>query len=259
MQLKPNIQQKQFYFSKQLLKKSVQIGHKSLSISKSRSWHPLMTHYLLGIRNNISIINSAQTLKQLLNAYYIIILILKNKGRLLVVNTNPEYFRIFKNISSIQKNSVNKKNADIFSILNSSLISYCNNQWIGGTLTNWKQISRSALTFAKFSERFDNFLTKNNIYFPQYKKMKKRFQGLVIKVDEKIILAFKKTPDLILIVNPNENRNVIDEANCLNIPVLAFTDSNTDLLGITYPIPVNCNSIHFLYLFLNWLFKITSK
>ena len=288
---------------KKIFKESAHIGHKSLNNSKS--WHPLITNYLLGIRNNISIIDINQTSQYLLNAFYIITLIIRKKGCLLIVNTNPEFFNIFKNITYIsnykkkdkindysslkmgksigfsrkgqetckvikkklfQGSLVNKVDLDLQSInrvdqLASSkpLISYYNNKWIGGTLTNWKQISKSALIFAKFSQRFDHFLIKNNIYFPQYKKMKKRFHGLVIKKDHKVMLSFQKTPDLILIVNPNENKNVIHEANCLHIPIIAFTDSNTDLSGISYPIPVNSNSIHFIYLFLNWIFKIIKK
>ncbi len=278
-------------FSMQLLKESAQVGHKSLNISKSKSWHPLMSNYLVGIRNNTVIVDSNQTFQYLLNAFFIIAILLKNKGRLLIINTNPDFFKIFKNISSFSlnpinnsvklKNKVNKfSDTDLISdinlrisnafnkdafICNSSLISYCNHKWIGGTLTNYKQISKSALIFAKFSQRFENFLIKNNIYFPQYKKMKKQFQGIITKTSQKKEkraisgLRLKTSPDFILVINPNENRNVIHEAICLNIPVIAFTDSNSNLVGITYPIPINSNSIHFIYFFLNWIFKIMCK
>ena len=30
--------------------------------------------------------------------------------------------------------------------------------WVGGLLTNWKQVSKSISAFMEFSERFENFI-----------------------------------------------------------------------------------------------------
>ena len=70
---------------------------------------------------------------------------------------------------------------------------------------------------------------------------------------------FEKRPDLIFLINPNENRHVIEEAVSLNIPVVAITDSNTNLLGISYPIPGNSNSIEFVHYCLQWIARVTLK
>ncbi len=66
-------------------------------------------------------------------------------------------------------------------------------------------------------------------------------------------------PDLIFLINPNENRHVVEEAVSLNIPVVAITDSNTNLLGISYPIPGNSNSIEFVHYCLQWIARVTLK
>jgi len=113
------------------------------------------------------------------------------------------------------------------------------------------------LTFAKFSERCENFLLKNNIEFPRYKRIKTCFEGLIRKEHNKTILAFYEKPDLIFLVNPNENQNIILEANKLHIPIIAFTESNTNLKGITYPIPLNTYSMNFVYYYLKKLIKIS--
>ncbi len=60
-------------------------------------------------------------------------------------------------------------------------------------------------------------------------------------------------------MNPNENRNIINEANRLQIPVIALTESNTDLKDITYPIPCNIFSIYFIYYCLKKIIKISKK
>lgn len=242
------------------LKIGINLGHKSLYLSKTKFWHPLMSDYLLGIRNGVSIISTQQTKKCLLKAFYMIALILRKKGHILVINTNPEFYRLCKNLSILtlqNKTSFIYKNSYKYSKLKSSSISYCCYKWVGGTLTNWKQISKSVLTFAKFSERCEPFLINNNIEFPKYKKIKDCFQGLLTNQNGKIFLTFNEKPDLVFLMNPNENRNIINEANHLHIPIIAFTESNTDLKGITYPIPVNNYSIIFIYYCLKKIIKIS--
>jgi hypothetical protein len=51
--------------------------------------------------------------------------------------------------------------------------------WVGGCLTNWKQVSKSVKSYASFFRRFDRFLVKNSIEFARYRKIKKKFQGFV--------------------------------------------------------------------------------
>jgi len=235
-------------------KTGIPISHKSINLSKKKYWHPLMSDFLLGIRHKTAIFNSQIIKKSILRAFYMIALVLKNNGHILIINTNQEYSHLARNLSflTLQKKSniftgsqslVNK-----YTHLYTGNISYCAYKWVGGTLTNWKQISKSVLTFAKFSERCENFLIRNNIDFPRYKKIKTYFQGLLRKKSTgQTTLAFYEKPDLIFLINPNENRNVIMEATKLHIPIVAFVESNTDIKGITYPIPVNIYSISFIY------------
>jgi ribosomal protein S2 len=195
--------------------------------------------------------------------FFFITLLFKSNGHLLVINTNPEYFVLNKNLSllTLQTNPIFfNKSITIYKkykTLRTSKISYCSFKWVGGTLTNWKQISKSVLTFAKFSERCEKFLLKNNIDFPRYKKIKTCFEGLIRKQHNKTLLAFYEKPDIIFLVNPNENKNIISEANKLHIPVIAFAGSNTDIKGITYPIPLNTYSMSFVYYCLKKIIKIS--
>ena len=85
--------------------------------------------------------------------------------------------------------------------------------------------------------------------------MTQSFQGLKTENFTKQI----KRPDLIFLINPNENRHVVEEAVSLNIPVIAITDSNTNLLGISFPIPGNSSSIEFVHYCLQWITRIIGK
>lgn len=257
--------------------KGINFGHKSIKLTKTNFWHPLMSDYFLGIRQNVSIFNTQQTLKCVLRAFHIIALILKQKGRILIINTNPEFFRLCNNLTNItligkykslddqvsnlsfqsQANGLSRLPKNNYKKLKTPLISYVSYKWIGGTLTNWKQISKSVLTFAKFSERCENFLVKNGIDFPKYARVKKCFQGLLYKENQKMLLAFNQKPELIFLVNPNENQSILNEAYRLHIPVIAFTESSTNPREITYPIPVNNYSIKFIYYCLKKIIKMT--
>lgn len=260
--------------------KGLNFGHKSIKLEKTNYWHPMMSDYFLGIRHDVSILNTQQTLKCVLRAFHVMAMILKQKGRILIINTNPEFFRLCNNLMNITLNSKDsivdfsidekklskienfkktdiKKNIYNYKKLKTPQISYVNYKWIGGTLTNWKQISKSVLTFAKFSERCEKFLVKNAIDFPKYTKVKKCFQGLLYKENQKMLLAFNKKPDLLFLINPNENQSILNEAYKLHIPVVAFTESSTNPKGITYPIPVNNYSIKFIYYCLKKIIKMT--
>jgi small subunit ribosomal protein S2 len=235
------------------LKNGIPIGHKSLNLSKRKYWHPFLSGSFLGIRHKTAIFNFNSIKKNLLQAFFVIAFILKRKGHILVINTHPDYSNFIKNFASLtlqsKSTSLVSENFILnkYKHLNTLNISYCCFKWVGGALTNWKQISKSVLTFAKFSERCENFLIKNNIEFPRYKKIRSCFQGLLNKKQGKTFLSFYEKPDLIFLINPNENRNLIKEATKLHIPIVALVESNTNIKGITYPIPLNIYSLVFLY------------
>lgn len=253
--------------SSKLSNKAVHFGHKSITLSKTNYWHPLLSDYFLGLRYNVSVFKSQQTLKMLLRAFYILALILKQKGRILIVNTHPDFFKLCAHLANITGGNKPLQTLDFYRSKNQTrvkyqnfqtpLLSYVNYKWVGGTLTNWKQVSKSVLTYAKFAERCDSFLVKNNLTFPKYKRVKHCFQGLVSKQNKKIMFAFNRKPDLILVINPNENKILLNEASRLHIPVISFTESNTNPKGITYPIPGNNYSLRFLYYCLKKVLKIT--
>ena len=180
----------------------------------------------------------------------------KSAGHLLIVNTNPEFSRLCKNLSVLTRHF---KNENFGLNTNPSSLSYVHYKWVGGTLTNWKQVSKSVLTYAKFAERCEKFLSSNNIEFPRYKKIKECFHGLITKKQSQVYLAFNEKPDLVFLMNPNENRHIIAEANKMFIPVIALVESNTCLKGISYPIPANAYSAFFIYYCLKKILKMSSK
>lgn len=145
-----------------LLKKGIHLGHKSYNLSRSRSSHPSMSKYLGGSRNSIQILDNEISMIFLIRALYIISLVSLMKGGILIINTHPDFLKLVKNRVSFLP-----------------WASSANSKWVGGTLTNWTQISKSIMSFAKFSNQYEKFLAENNITYPRYNKMKICFQGFV--------------------------------------------------------------------------------
>jgi len=220
-------------------------------------WSKFMSPFLFGFRNNISIFHLEETIICLKQTLKFLQSIKKKNGNILFVNTSPKYSILVKKVALL---------------LNQS---YVNDRWIGGTLTNWKQLSQSIILFKKFMYQFDFFLKKNNIQITTYIKAKKRYEGLVglhglvsldrsrnashlsiPSIQEPIIPnhAFNRIshlPDVIIITNPEKNIIVIQEALKYQIPIIGFVDSNIGHNNIQYFIPGNNQSTEFIYFCFN--------
>lgn len=119
-------------------------------------------------------------------------------------------------------------------------------QTVGGMLTNWKQVCESLRIYSKFKKHFESFLIKHNIQFTTYEKYEKKYQGLTRLADN--------LPDFIIITNPENNENLIQEAFLLKIPIIALVNTNIPsrlLKQIQYPIPGNNASPYFNYFCIN--------
>ena len=248
-------------FYKDYTKYKAHIGHKSLNIVSKKRSHPYSVSFLLCCKNKHVNINPLPFLENFIKSLHIFSLFFKNKKKIYIVNTNKDYNHYIYNFYR-------------YTLLEKKYIYYCNEKWVGGFCTNWKQVSLSIQTYMAFKERFETFISKNNINFPRYKKMNIFFKGLVSSSECKFYKSktltahrlkkefFKKSlnkPDLLFLINPNENRHVVEEAVSLNIPVVAITDSHTSLLGISYPIPGNSNSIEFVHYCLQWIARVIQK
>ena len=56
-------------------------------------------------------------------------------------------------------------------------------------------------------------------------------------------------PDAMFIIDTNKESIAVLEANNLNIPVIAICDSNTNPLGVDYPIPGNDDALRAISLY----------
>ncbi|RTL82175.1 MAG: 30S ribosomal protein S2 [Hyphomicrobiales bacterium] len=194
-----------------LLEAGAHFGH------QSHRWNPKMAPYIFGARNNIHIIDLAQTVPLLHQALKLVSDTVSKGGRVLFVGTKRQ--------AQDQIADAARRSAQY----------YINSRWLGGTLTNWKTISASINRLRKLDEQLSagaQGVTKKErlLLTRERDKLEKALGG---------IKDMGGTPDLIFVIDTNKEQLAIKEANRLKIPVVAILDTNCDPDGVSYPIPGN--------------------
>jgi small subunit ribosomal protein S2 len=199
------------YSMRQLLEAGVHFGH------QKHRWNPKMAPFIFGTRNNIHIIDLAQTVPLLHQALKAVSDTVARGGRVLIVGTKRQAQEAVADSA--------RRSAQYF----------VNSRWLGGMLTNWKTISQSIQRLRKLeamlSGEAQGLTKKERLTLDREReKLEKALGG---------IKDMGGIPDLIFIIDTNREGIAIQEARRLNIPVAAVLDSNCDPEGITYPIPGN--------------------
>ena len=199
---------------RQLLDAGIHFGH------QSHRWNPKMKPYLFGIRNGIHIIDLQQTVPLLHNALVFLYEIANNNGKILFVGTKRQAQ------NPIQEAAV--KNNQF----------YVTHRWPGGMLTNWKTISQSIKQLDDLDYKLDD---KNDFIKILTKKERLNLQRKQEKLNLSLggIRNMNGIPDAIIIFDTNKEKNALQEAKVLKIPIVAIIDSNSNPDGIDFPIPGN--------------------
>ncbi len=197
---------------RQLLEAGVHFGH------QAHRWNPKMAQYIFGTRNNIHIVDLAQTVPMLHRALQAVSDTVAKGGRILFVGTKRQAQDAIADAA--------KRCAQY----------YVNSRWLGGTLTNWKTISGSISRLRKLDE-----MLASGEAGGYTKKERLTLQRERDKLDRSLggIKDMGGMPDLMFVIDTNKEDIAIKEARRLNIPVAAIVDTNCDPDGITYVVPGN--------------------
>lgn len=196
---------------RQLLEAGAHFGH------QSHRWNPKMQPYIFGTRNNIHIIDLAQTVPAMHQALQAVSDTVARGGRVLFVGTKRQAADTIAEAA--------RRSAQYF----------VNSRWLGGTLTNWKTISGSISRLRKVTETLETggpgLTKKERLMLSREKdKLEKALGG---------IKDMGGVPDLLFVIDTNKEQLAIKEANRLGIPVAAVVDTNCNPDGITYVVPAN--------------------
>ena len=201
---------------KQLLEAGVHFGH------QTRRWNPKMATYIYTERNGIYIIDLQKTVKKLEEAYSFIRELAANGENVLFVGTKK------------QAQDAIKEEAERVGQY------YVNARWLGGMLTNFKTMRTRIERLAQLKK-----MEEDGTFAMLPKKEVIKHQGEIAKLEKYLggVKDMKKIPGALFVVDPRKERNAINEARKLNIPIVAIVDTNCDPDEIDYVIPGNDDAI----------------
>src|SRR5499433_2664573 len=200
------------YSMRQLLEAGVHFGH------QAHRWNPKMREYIFGTRNNIHIIDLAQTVPMLHRALEAVSETVAEGGRILFVGTKRQAQDAIADAA--------KRSAQY----------YVSSRWLGGTLTNWKTISDSIKPLRKLDDMLSSGEAPGST-----KKQRLTLQRERDKLDRALggIKDMGGLPDLLFVIDTNKEDIAIKEARRLGVPVAAVVDTNCDPDGISFVVPGN--------------------
>jgi small subunit ribosomal protein S2 len=201
---------------KALLETGVHFGH------RTRRWNPKMKPYIFTERNGIHIFDLQQTIVLLEEAYNVVRDTVAGGGEVLFVGTKRQAQ------DSIAREATRAG------------MPYVNVRWLGGTLTNWQTI-RQRINF------LDNLESRRDAGdFDLLKKTERlRIEREIAKLELRLggIRKMTTLPELLFVVDVNNEETAVHEANILNIPIIGVVDTNADPDRIEYLIPSNDDAI----------------
>lgn len=184
--------------------------------------HPSTMPFIYGTKNRRDLINLADTKSQLEAAANYAISVIASGGKILFVGTKPE-----------ARDIIREKAAGLD-------MPFVEHRWVGGTLTNFKEIRKRVDMLLDLVQRKAEdklvFRTKKERLLIERKisKLEQNFSGL---------RNLEKLPQAIFVVDALKEKIAVTEASRLGIPVIAIASTDCDISDVTYPIVANDSSI----------------
>lgn len=200
----------------EMLKAGMHFGH------KTSNWHPKMSPFIFGERGGTHIINLEKTQGMLEKALEEITNIASRGGVVLFVGTKSQAKPIIKKYAQV------------------CAMPYVVERWLGGTLTNFKQIKESLKRFKSLKDQRDKgelkkYTKKEQLMIQwEIEDMEKRLGG---------IENMMKVPEAMFVVDIRNERTAVREANVSGTKVFALCDTNVNPKGIDYIIPANDDAV----------------
>lgn len=125
---------------------------------------------------------------------------------------------------------------------------YSIGRWIGGTLTNFDEVSKrvqrlESLLDQKEKGLLAKYTKKERLLIDrEIEKLEDRFGGIV---------SMKKKPAALFIIDSTQEEIAHHEAGVTNIPVISLCSSDCDISKVEYPIVANDSSIDSIKYFIS--------
>lgn len=201
---------------KQLLEAGAHFGH------HTSYWHPKAKKYIFTRRNDIHIIDLEQTVAMLEKACAFVQDLAARGQNILFVGTKKQAQQ------AIEEEAVRCG------------MSYVNQRWLGGMLTNFAVIQARI----DYLVRLENRRDKGELdLLPKKERVKIEKEIFRLNTQMGGFKEMTTLPKALFIADPIKDKIAFTEAKKMDIPVIAIVDTNCNPDGIDYPIPANDDAV----------------
>jgi len=213
-----------------LLKELFKLGA-HFGFSRSRQ-HPSTQRFIFGFKNRQAVIDLEQTLTALQQAKTFLQSLGVARRLVLWVGTKNEAR------GAVEANALALGHP------------YVVDRWLGGTLTNFKEMRRRVKRLLELREQSAN---------GELEKYTKKERAVIAKEREKLeryfgsLTSLSELPAALLVVDSATEAIAVAEAQKIGLPVVALANSDCDIRGLAYPIVGNDGAQGSIRYFLNEL------
>lgn len=193
--------------------------------------NPKAREFIFEARDSIHIIDLAKTREGLIKAAQFVHDLANNGGTIVFVGTKKQAQSIIRQEAK-RAHSASSGQAGVF---------YVDKRWIGGTITNFEEISKNYKKLKELNEKLVNEKEKEGYT--------KREIGLWEKEKNKLeslyggIYQMSKMPDALFIADVHKEEGAVKEAARRGITIVGIVDTNADPTLVDYPIPANDDAV----------------
>ena len=198
--------------AKDLIESGAHYGH------QTRRWNPKMKKYIHGEQDGVHIFDLIQT-KELLEEALAAITEASKKGKsILIVGTKKQAKEKVKEVA--------EKTGSFF----------INERWLGGIVTNFKQIQKSIKKLSEMrsklaSGEYKNRTKKERLLIQREIDRLERFFGGISKLEA--------PPEMLVVIDIKREIGAVKEGAMKDLDVVGIVDSNCDPNLVKYPVPMN--------------------
>lgn len=184
--------------------------------------HPSASPFIFGTKDQTDIFDLEETLRRLNAACEFVAGISRSGGQILFVSGKRESL-------DVVREAANRIDAP-----------YVAGRWIGGTLTNFKNIRKridrlQKLTTERESGVLEKYTKRERLLIDrEIEELQARFGGIV---------TLEREPAALIVVDTRAEDTAVREANQLGIPVVGLASSDCDFARVQYPVPANDTSV----------------
>lgn len=186
-----------------------------------KRWNPKMSKYLWGKQSGVHIFDLEKTAKQIEEACEALTALASEGKRIVLVGS--------------------KRQAKEFVLATARELNlpFVTERWLGGTITNWKQVKTRIDKLADLKKKKEagelkKYTKREQILFDrEIARLEKFLGGLSM---------LSSPPEVLVVVDTQKERAAIREASSRGLTIVAIVDSNSNPDPINYVIPMNDDS-----------------